>query len=270
MDLSEKLREECVETGAEAVDKQAALGIIARIAKKSDVLSAVSEETVLGALKDREAMGSTGFGHGIAIPHCALDNISDFVVGVMTVPDGVEFETLDGEKARLFMFIIGPTAERNKHISVLATISRVLRIEGAVEELLAEKSPVAVRESFLRYSQGEVDTAPDTESCLFHVFVQEEDKFNDILEVFTAIDSCSVSVSDARDASSFLYTMPLFASFWHEEPHGFNRVITAIVKKPLANDTIRQINEIAGGLDKHPGIAVTVEDVFFFAGSLHS
>ncbi len=234
-----------------------------------NVAVAVQRPHCTGAAQSLSLVGSTGFGNGIAIPHCAIDNISDFVIGIVTAPAGVEFDTLDGAKASLFMFIIGPSAERNKHISVLATISRVLRISGAVEELIAETSPVAVRESFFRYSQGEVDTTPDAKSCLFHVFVQEEDKFNDILEVFTAIDSCSVSVTDARDASTFLFRVPLFASFWHEEPHGFNRVITAIVKKPLANDTIRQINDIAGGLDKHPGIAVTVEDVFFVAGSLH-
>ncbi|MFC1672504.1 hypothetical protein ACFL01_05150, partial [Planctomycetota bacterium] len=64
-----------------------------------------------------------------------------------------------------------------------------------MKELLAEKEPVVVRESFLRYSRDEVDTRAHAESCLFHVFVQSESKFYDILQVFTAMESSSVSGS---------------------------------------------------------------------------
>jgi len=49
-------------------------------------------------LKDREEVGSTGFGNEIAIPHCVIDNISDFVVGVLVIPDGVDYNSIDGKR----------------------------------------------------------------------------------------------------------------------------------------------------------------------------
>ncbi len=268
MDLSNILREECVQIGTEARDKASILKEIAALAKKAPALAAVDEKTILRALDEREDLGSTGFGEGIAIPHCALDEIGEFVAGVLTVPEGIDFESLDGKKTRLFVFIGGPAEERNNHIRVLATVSQVLRIPGAVNELLAEKRPVAVRESFLRYSRDEVETRAHAESCLFHVFVQAESKFYDILQIFTAMESSSVSVVEAKDAASVLNRYPLFSSFWTENGKGFNRIITAIVRKPMVNETIRQINDIARGLGKEPGIMLTVQDVFFVGGAL--
>jgi PTS system nitrogen regulatory IIA component len=59
-------------------------------------------------LQQRERIGTTGFGGGIAIPHCSLDDIEEFVVGLLIVSDGVDFESLDGKKTTTFFFIIGP------------------------------------------------------------------------------------------------------------------------------------------------------------------
>ena len=270
MDLSGILHEECVQVGTKAADKKSVLYDIARLAKKSPVLADVPEDTIVQALNERESLGSTGFGDGIAIPHCVLDEISEFIVGLLVVPEGVDFESLDGEPAKFLVFIIGPSSKRNGHIRILATVSQVLRIPDAKEEMLAEKSPVAITESFLRYSRDEVDTKGHSECCIFHIFVQDEHKFYDLLQIFTTIELCSVSVVEAKDATEFLHKLPLFSSFWSEQRKGFNRIITATVSKSLANDTIRQINDIAGGLDKQPGIMVTVQDLFYASGSLNS
>ncbi|GAF70545.1 unnamed protein product [marine sediment metagenome] len=270
MDMSGILREECIQIGTEAGDKEGLLRDIARLAKKCPILGEIDEEAIFRALDEREALGSTGFGEEIAIPHCVLDDISEFVVGLLIVTDGVDFQSLDAEPVRLLVFIIGPSSQRNDHIRVLATVSQVLRIPGAKKEMFAEKNPEVIKESFLRYSRDEVDTKAHAECCIFHVFVQREHEFYDILQVFTAMESCSVSVIEAKDGSAFLHKLPLFSSVWSEGRKGFNRVISAIVKKSLANDTIRQINDIAGGLDKEPGIMMTVQDAFYTGGSLNS
>ena len=269
MDLSAILCEDCVQTGVQLADKQSTLKLIAQLARKNPQLADVPEETIFAALDERETLDSTGFGGGIAIPHCALDDIEGFVVGIMTVPDGVDFKSLDGKPTCLFVLIIGPSSERNKHISILATVSRVLRVPGLLDELLAETNPLAVRESFLRNSRDEISPAEAPERCLFHVFVQVESKFYDILQVFSAMESASVSITDGKDASGFLQKLPLFTSLWREEPADFNRIITAVVQKSLANDTIRQINDIAGGLGKTTGIMVAVQELFYTDGSLN-
>ena len=79
MNLFDMLRPECILLDAKLGNKQEALGEIARLSKKSDILKNVGEEDILESLKQREELGSTGFGEGIAIPHCRLDTASDFV-----------------------------------------------------------------------------------------------------------------------------------------------------------------------------------------------
>ena len=268
MNLSNLLREECIQVGSDAKDKESILKEIAKLARKCSVPSDIPEDTLFTALKDREALGSTGFGNGVAIPHCSFDGLSNFVVGILTVPDGVEYDALDGEKAAIFVFIIGPTEARNNHIRVLARVSQVFRVPGSVRELVAEKSAVAVYESFLRFSRDEVDTSNRTELCLCHVFVQTESKFYDILETFTAMDNANPVVIEAKDAGMLLNKLPLFSSFLDDEPQGFNRIITATIRKSLVNDVIRQIDDIAGGLNKEPGIMITVHDLLCREGSL--
>ncbi|MFC1672505.1 PTS sugar transporter subunit IIA [Planctomycetota bacterium] len=98
MDLSNILLEECVKIGTKARDKRSILKEIAKLARKSPVLEKVSEEKILKALDEREDLGSTGFGEGIAIPHCALDEVDRFIAGILTAPQGVDFDSLDGEE----------------------------------------------------------------------------------------------------------------------------------------------------------------------------
>jgi len=105
MNLIEALRRECVLAGAAPADKQAALAAIARLAKQSDRLDTVEEGRIRQALAEREALSTTGFGYGIAIPHCRLEEVSDFVVGLLSVPEGVEFDAMDGAPVKIVVFI---------------------------------------------------------------------------------------------------------------------------------------------------------------------
>ena len=97
MKLIDVLREECVVTGARPGGKEEALVQVAETAARCSVLKGVSTKEIVEALKEREELGSTGFGKGIAIPHCRMESVTEFVVGIITVPDGVEFE-VDSKK----------------------------------------------------------------------------------------------------------------------------------------------------------------------------
>lgn len=269
MKLINALREECVQIGSKPIDKKSLLKEIAQCSKRSRVLSDFDENTIFTALENRESLGTTGFGKHIAIPHCSLEDIDEFVVGIIIHNKGVEFDALDGQKVNLFVFIIGPKAQRNEHIHLLSKISRVLNNSDAVSELLSEKSAVAVRETFLRYAIDEVDAKDIPEKSLFHIFVQIEDKLEDILQIFSEIESCSASIVRADDTSYYLNKLPLFSGFFSENSKGFNRLIIAVVPKTMANEVIRQIDDIAGNLNVNPGIMVLMQDIFFWRGSLN-
>ena len=268
MKLVDVLRKECVLVNVELSGKEETLQEIARLAKKCSVLESVSEQEIHDGLKSRESLGSTGFGKGIAIPHCRLKSATDFVVGIITVPSGVSFDALDGEKVRLMIFIIAPETQPNKHLKLLSAISRTLLIPGSVEEILAEKTTEAVFESFLRHTYAEIDTSDQTTKCLFNVFVQDKKVFRTILEKLTGVETSSLVVLNSENVSASLAKVPLFADFWRDKPSSFSKMIVAVIDKRLVNEAIRTVESITGNLNECSGVMVTSQELPYAAGSL--
>ncbi|MBN1949228.1 MAG: PTS sugar transporter subunit IIA, partial [Candidatus Cloacimonetes bacterium] len=95
MNLAAILQEECIAVHVGLTDKESVLKYIARLAVKNPLLSEFDEKKIYQSLLDREKLGSTGFSNQIAIPHCALSGLKDFVLGILTVTDGIEFGSLD-------------------------------------------------------------------------------------------------------------------------------------------------------------------------------
>ena len=269
MKLVDVLRKECVVVGAKLNDKAATLREIARVAKLSPIIKDVNEEEILRGLQERESLGSTGFGKGIAIPHCRLSSVSDFVVGLITIPAAVDFEALDGEDVKLLIFIIAPEKESNEHIRLLSAISQILLTLGATEEILAGQTSEAIIESFLRHSRGGVEAAEPGGKNLFHVFIQDKETFRDILSVLAGVASNSLVVLDVENAGAYLSKVPLFAGMWRDNSRRFSRVIIAVLEKGLTNETVRRIESITGNLSERTDIMVTVQPIFFSAGSLN-
>ena len=268
MRLVDVLPQECVAAAERLSDKSEALRRVARLAKQSPILKDFGEQQLLEALQEREAMGSTGFGNGLAIPHCRLEGASGFVVGIITVAEGVDFEALDGEKVNLIVFIIGQEGEANAHIRLLSAVSQTLLIPGAVEEILAEPTAQGVRESFLRYTRADIDTKQQAEKRLFHVFVQEEGVFRQILQILTGADSSSLVVMDAENTGAYLAKMPLFAGLWRDDAKMFSKVIVAVVDKALSNEMLRRIESVTGDLNECTSVMVAVQDLAYCVGAL--
>ena len=268
MRLHDALREECVGVGVDVPDKDAALETVARWAKNSPLLEGIDEQEVLRGLKEREGLGSTGFGNGIAIPHCRLKGVQDFVVGVLTIPTGVDFDALDEKPVKLIVFIVAPEDASNSHLRLLSAISQVLHGKNVVKEIVSGASPEAVRDSFLRHAGGELDTEGRASKRMVLVFVQDETLFHEVLEVFTSMEHSSAVVINTENLQAHFARIPLFQGLWTHEPGGFSRVIAAVVEKGLTNELVRRVETRTGDLDKRSGIMVTVQDLFYTAGSL--
>lgn len=262
------LRPECVAISTSAVDKESVLSEIAKLAKQCSGLAAVSQDEIFRGLMDREIVGSTGFGDGIAIPHCRLDSVTDFVVGLIAIPGGVEFGSLDEEPVKLIVFIIAPSEQSGIHVRLLSTISQALLVPNAVREILAATSPDVARESFLRFVKDEIDTKDHQGKNLIHVFVQDEGIFRSILEVFTALDAHSVTVIEGRRPMDFLTKTPLFSGFWVDDNDRFCRIVIAALNKKLTNEAIRRIEHVTGPLGECRKVLLSVQEMFYTAGAL--
>ncbi len=268
MSLIDSLRPECLQIGGKARDKTAVLHEITKLALKSTPLSPFSEGEIFNALQARENIGSTGFGRGIAIPHCSLKNLTEFVVGLLIIPEGVDFASLDGQKTRAFFFIIGPENNRNQHIQILSGVSRLLKSPSDISRLIEAPDKGTLKERFLSLVQYQDKDKEKKEKSLFQVFIQREDYFEDILQVFSAAVQGTISVIETNNTGYYLNTLPLFSAYWTEKNPGFNRIILAVVEKELSNDIIRRLNLIVDNIDRESGILITVQDLAYTSGSL--
>ena len=95
-----------------------------------------SGEELYERLWERELLGSTGIGNGVAIPHCKLPGLRDGVVAVGRVPAGVDFHAVDGRPVRVFFLVISPSEAPGEHLKILAAISRWIRADQHAGALL--------------------------------------------------------------------------------------------------------------------------------------
>ena len=140
------------------------------MAIQAPALAKIPVDLIEKKLTAREDIGSTGFGNQIAIPHCALDGIDDFVVGLLQVPAGVDFDAMDGKKVKLLAFIISPESKRTQHIQYLAAVSRIFKSTNQINTLVAETSPTTLFEKFLELALAEKAGTETKKNFLFHIF----------------------------------------------------------------------------------------------------
>jgi len=91
-------------------------------------------ERLLAALCEREAIGSTALGKGVAIPHCRVAGLSKLLVAVGLSRQGVDFAAEDGAPVRAFFVVISPQREAAEHLHCLAAISKWVK-NGCMERL---------------------------------------------------------------------------------------------------------------------------------------
>ena len=104
-----------------------------------------NQEEYLNLVRKREEEGSTGIGEEIAIPHGKGECIEKPGIAAMVIPDGVEFNALDGKPVKLLFLIAAPNTKENVHLDVLSRLSTLLMDEKFRKELLQAKS----KEEFL-------------------------------------------------------------------------------------------------------------------------
>ena len=88
----------------------------------------------------REALGSTGIGEGIAIPHGKMKNLDRLVLSFGIARKGVDFDAMDGNPVHIFFVLIAPEDSPGDHLKALARISRVLKNRSFRERLLEASS----------------------------------------------------------------------------------------------------------------------------------
>lgn len=125
MKISEVLDKRAIKIGLASTSKEEALKeLVDLLAKVEDI---GDPKSILKALLERENLGSTGIGQGIAIPHGKTDKVSRLVAVLGISKSGVDFDALDGEPVYIFFLLVAPKETAGPHLKALAQISRLLR-----------------------------------------------------------------------------------------------------------------------------------------------
>lgn len=133
MKILDVLRREAVTADLASETKK---GVIEELVLPVARISGIDPNELVRVLMERESLGSTGIGGGIAIPHGKVKNIDTLVLGFGLNRKGVDFESIDGQPAHIFFILITPENSTGLHLKLLARISRILKNDHFKERLL--------------------------------------------------------------------------------------------------------------------------------------
>ena len=134
MKLLEILTRKGIDSDLSATDK---LGVLRQMAHLAELQGAdIQSEELTEVLLERESLGSTGIGGGIAIPHGKMGGIRRTVIVFGRSLEGIDFEAVDSQPCHLFFLLAAPDGSAGLHLKALARISRLLRNEDFRQQLL--------------------------------------------------------------------------------------------------------------------------------------
>lgn len=125
--------------------------------KQSGSIDSEEEESIIKKLMEREELGSTGIGNGVAIPHTKHPSVSDPVSTIAIVKEGVDFESLDHGPVYILFLLISPPERSGDHLRGLENISRHLRNQKFCSFLRQARSREDIIELLREADNNELD-----------------------------------------------------------------------------------------------------------------
>lgn len=214
MQITDLLKSQSIQLNADPATKIDAIYILGDLMEKGGHLA--DKDTYLQAVFERENSGSTGLGEGIATPHAKSSGVKDAGLSAMVVPGGVDFDSLDGNFARLFFMIAAPEGAANTHVEVLSKLATMIIDPDFKEALIA---------------------ADSTERFLALIDAKENDKFDVTVPGFIKTEDTLTDV--ANDMSANATTVAATAATATAETTGANE------EKPSARKVKGQYDVLA-------------------------
>jgi PTS system nitrogen regulatory IIA component len=153
MQISDLISSDHIITNLRANSKQDVLVELAGVlVRKNKILD---KETVLSILLEREKLGSTGIGDGVAIPHGKLKGLDQVIVSLGRSLSGVPFDSVDGKPVQLLFLLLAPEESAGLYLRILAKLSRFLKNPVSKEKLLGAKSAEEMAE-IIKSESGEI------------------------------------------------------------------------------------------------------------------
>jgi len=123
---------------------RSAAEVLAELSRPVAAATGLEAGRLLQTLLDREKLGSTGVGEGVAIPHGKLPGLPSILAAFGRAPEGIDFRAIDGRPARLFFALFAPESSAGAHLKALARVSRIFRSPAFREAILAAPDAAAI------------------------------------------------------------------------------------------------------------------------------
>ena len=200
MRITDLLKSESIALGQKPADKESAIRQLADLMAASGNLS--DKEQYLKDVFAREASGTTGLGDGIATPHAKSTGVKEAGLAALTVPAGMDFESMDGKPARLFFMIAAPDSANDAHIQILQQLAMMIMDPDFKEALIAAKT----KEEFLHLIDLKEDgkfEAPKAEAAASEGEAVDAAPASDHIQIL-AVTACPTGIAHTFMAAESL------------------------------------------------------------------
>ncbi len=138
MELADILSEEAVLVGTNITNKR---DVLVTLSEKAAALSGQPASEIFEALNDREQLGSTGLGNGIAVPHGKFAALKGVTAVFLKLDRPVEFDSVDDQPVDIVMMLLAPMGAGADHLKALARVARILRTDSVLDALRRTDDP---------------------------------------------------------------------------------------------------------------------------------
>lgn len=138
MNISDVLSEDMVLVDVDADSKRHLLEKLAEVISERQNLD---RNAVFEAILERENLGSTGYGNGVAFPHARIDGLRRNVAAFVRLNKAVDYDALDNKNVDLLAFLISSEQNGEDHLQALAAFSRALKNEAICQKVRSAKTP---------------------------------------------------------------------------------------------------------------------------------
>jgi PTS system nitrogen regulatory IIA component len=269
MEIIDLVKEDLCQVNLKVNNKEELLSKIAFLfTKKFEDLTA---QKIFEVLMEREKLGSTGFGGGIAIPHAKLKDLPSFAICIVTLKKAIDYDSLDKKKVKIAIALLGPMDKQKKYLKLLAQVSKIIRKKSVLSEMKQTHSPSVLKEAFIK---GIIPIDEDNDvkkvNKMLLINLKEKRYLDDIINLLIEEEISNAVVTDSNTIETYLTTSPLFCGFlsFLEDRSGSCMTIMAAINENDMAHLIDGIENIMGDLDTHSGIQIIGFDISFIKGAI--
>jgi PTS system nitrogen regulatory IIA component len=148
MKMSEIIEEENIIPDLKAKDKNGVLEELAEAVSNRE--PSINKRDLVRVLIERERLGSTGIGDGVAIPHGKMNGIKHPLISFGRSNKGLDFDSMDGQTAYLFFLLVAPENSSSVHLQVLAKIAKILKNSAIRKNLMEARTKEEIYQTIIQ------------------------------------------------------------------------------------------------------------------------